>query len=486
MKYRKTVQKYYKLALFSLFFLGMSNLTQAQTHFAELRTADIEDNEVEEVLLSEANKAIVNPTALNDFFGKLEVLQDKNISQVRIVHIGDSHIQAGFFTGKNREILQERFGNAGLGFTFPHRLANSNGIREVRYFSSIPWSGLRNIHSTELDSVGVSGFALKTDINDFAIKLEVKNEKYFFNTLKLVTPQSAKMLLPATSGQTVDFKNYSVEKKVYLIKSGDALSTIARKYGVTVTQIKQANGLKSNLIKAGAKLIIPVKTEKPAHIDRNNFTLMEFENDGNSFRLHTEEPISNLWFLPNSDLKKFSLNGFILENDQPGIIYSGIGVNGARFSDYNKTGLFFEQLPSLEPDLLVISLGTNEAHDKLDVGKFKEKLKEFVLKVKEVQPDMPIIFTTPPPSFFKRQFPNTYAADYAAALQDWAEEEGFAVWDLFSVLGGNQKVRQNRNNGMISRDFVHYSEKGYDYSAEMFSEALLSAFHSYLKNQIKE
>lgn len=483
MKYRKILQRFYKFVLLNVVGLFAPNFMMAQTHFVELREADFEKNKVEEVLLSKENMAIVNQPVLTDFFGKLKLLQEKNLSKVRIVHIGDSHIQAGFFTGKNREILQDYFGNAGLGFTFPHRLANSNGIREVRYFSSIPWSGLRNIHSTLPDSVGLSGFSLKTDHNDFAIKLEIKNEKYYFNTLKLVTPQSAKMLLPATSEHTIDFKNYAVEKKTHVIKSGEALSIIARKYGVTIAQIKQANGLNSNLIKAGAKLTIPVKTEKPAQIDRSNFTLMQFENDGNSFSLHAEEPISNLWFLPNSNLKKYSLNGFILENDHSGIIYSGIGVNGARFSDYNKTNLFFEQLPSLEPDLLVISLGTNEAHDKMDVEKFKEKLQEFIVQVRAIQPDLPIILTTPPPSFFKKQFPNTYSADYAKALKDWAEEEGFAVWDLFEVLGGNQKVRQNFAEGIISRDFVHYSEKGYEFSAEMFSESLLAAFYSYLKTQ---
>ena len=64
--------------------------------------------------------------------------------------------------------------------------------------------------------------------------------------------------------------------------------------------------------------------------------------------------------------KIFALNGLILENDNEGITYSSIGVNGAKSSDFNKFPLFFEQLPALEADLYVISLGTNESFDKQD------------------------------------------------------------------------------------------------------------------------
>lgn len=46
--------------------------------------------------------------------------------------------------------------------------------------------------------------------------------------------------------------------KTYTVKFGDTLSKIAKKYGVTVDAIAQANGIKNvNLIRVGKKLIIP-------------------------------------------------------------------------------------------------------------------------------------------------------------------------------------------------------------------------------------
>jgi LysM repeat protein len=43
----------------------------------------------------------------------------------------------------------------------------------------------------------------------------------------------------------------------YTIKSGDTLGAIARKHSTTVAKIKAANGLKSDLIRAGKTLKIP-------------------------------------------------------------------------------------------------------------------------------------------------------------------------------------------------------------------------------------
>ena len=43
----------------------------------------------------------------------------------------------------------------------------------------------------------------------------------------------------------------------YEVKRGDALSIISRKFGMTVAQLKEANGLKKDLIKIGQTLKIP-------------------------------------------------------------------------------------------------------------------------------------------------------------------------------------------------------------------------------------
>ncbi len=43
-------------------------------------------------------------------------LHNSRHNQLHFVQIGDSHTAADFFTGKLRSLLQQRFGDAGIGF----------------------------------------------------------------------------------------------------------------------------------------------------------------------------------------------------------------------------------------------------------------------------------------------------------------------------------------------------------------------------------
>jgi len=82
------------------------------------------------------NNVIQNESALHAFFQKLFDLQNNKTKKVRIVHIGDSHIQADLFTAKMRKQMQTVFGNAGFGFTFPYSVANTNNSAPIRYHAS--------------------------------------------------------------------------------------------------------------------------------------------------------------------------------------------------------------------------------------------------------------------------------------------------------------------------------------------------------------
>lgn len=428
-------------------------------------------------VLADSNISIYNLSALDGFFKELHGLYSTDSGKVRITQIGDSHTQVGIFQGIARKNLQYIFGNAGLGFTFPHRLASSNGISELRYTSSIPWESKRNIFATDKDVVGLSGFSLQTTESDFAIKLELNEEAYAFNKVRVFSPSP--MFRVAKANRDIELNNHSIENKVHTIKPGEALSIIARKYGVNVTSIKKANKLKSDAIRAGAKLTIPVKSIKPEPIDRSAFEFLAFLDEENSSVYTFPDYKNTIWLLPNEGVNSFALNGLALERDTPGLLYDGIGVNGARLIDYNKTILFFDQLAELSPNLVVISLGTNEAFDELEKEAYLEDLDEFIGKVRERMPEVSILITTPPPSLIKRNVPNGLVEEYAREVVRLAGEYNVAVWDLYRVLGGNEKIKENYANGLVARDYIHYTKKGYELSGAFFSEALLEAFYHY-------
>jgi LysM repeat protein len=62
---------------------------------------------------------------------------------------------------------------------------------------------------------------------------------------------------PTTGPSVTPTPTPSPSAKSYVVVSGDTLSKIATKFGITVAALKLANGLTSDLISIGKKLIIP-------------------------------------------------------------------------------------------------------------------------------------------------------------------------------------------------------------------------------------
>jgi membrane-bound lytic murein transglycosylase D len=75
----------------------------------------------------------------------------------------------------------------------------------------------------------------------------------------------------------------------YRVKSGDVLGTIAAKNGITVTQLKAMNKLKSNIIRVGQTLVIKSTTD--------NKTLAENTSKTSSPRTYTVRPGDSLWII---------------------------------------------------------------------------------------------------------------------------------------------------------------------------------------------
>jgi LysM repeat protein/lysophospholipase L1-like esterase len=449
--------------------------------------ADVDEMAMDSVLTDTVElvgpNAITNPQVMHRLFEKLYQMEQQGKGQVNIVHIGDSHIQADLFTNCIRKGLQLQYGNAGAGFSFPHQLAKTNGSYNTRYKSNASWNSRRVIYAAEPGmEVGLSGIALETHEN-FAIELNIKDGSYNFNTIKIITPRNEEAFDLATSSKTVVMESTVPKTIKHKIKSGEVLGSIARKYGVTVGELKRANGLKGDNIRAGKTLKIPTNQKEKQEIKRSEFIPLVLQADSLSHYYHNESPLDKIYLLPHGTRKEYSLSGLVLENDAPGILYHSIGVNGAKAGDYNRFPLFFEQLPSLKPDLVVISLGTNESFDKMAGDVFLFHLNQFIANVRAQCPDAAILVTTPPPSLFKRKYPNTFAASYAKGIATQETDKGYATWDMYSEMGGLYSVPRNAKKGYISTDRVHYTKDGYEKQGKLFTEAFIKAYENFKTNR---
>lgn len=422
---------------------------------------------------------IINPEAIKKFYGRMYQLEQKKDCKLRAVHIGDSHIQADIFTGKIRSLLQDKLGNGGLGFSFPYNLAKTNGNYFIKYSSNTSFESYRNIYKDSTQPVGLSGIALYTKEKDFAIEVNLRDKKYSFNTIKIVMPKNERFFDLATASKEIVIESSIPKTTVHKIKSGESLSGIADKYNVSILEIKSANNLRSNAIIAGKSLKIPTNETEPKKISRTEFIPLILFEDVASKNYYSKESIESIYLVPTENASQYALNGLILENNQSGVVYSAIGVNGAKAADYNRFPLFFQQLKALEVEFVVISLGTNESFDKKPTAVYFQELQLMIQNIRSINPEIEILLTTPPPSLFGRKYPNTFVADYTKKLIETAVENKVAVWDMFQALGGLFAVNDNYKKGLMSKDKVHYSKAGYDLQGQLFFDALMDSYEQF-------
>jgi LysM repeat protein len=473
--------KIYLLVGFLLFTVGI------KAQVIDSSFMEIDSVLVDSVSVLDSKIALINPDALICFYEKLAQFNTADSifanQKINFVHIGDSHIQADLMTNVVRKRLQKEYGNGGRGLVFPYNLANTNGPWDIRFSSNGNFSSIRNVSSVSEANIGLTGILLQAKRGDFVIELNAKEHDNYFTKIKILTPNNVSSFDLATAKKTIVFESQVRKTIAYRIKRGDVLGSIAEKYNVSLSALKRANGLKSNNIRAGKTLKIPTSEKQNRSISRSEFIPLKIQKDDFSHFYYSENLLDKIYLIPNKDENVFELNGIVLENSESGILYHNSGVNGAKFSDYNKYPLFFEQLKALHPDVLVLSFGTNESFDKMHSEDFIVQLDLFISNARKQNPFVEIIIATPPPSLFKRKYPNTFVADYNKKIIDLAFSRRVAIWDLYAEMGGLYGVNRNAKAGLMAGDKVHYTKAGYEKQGNLLAKAIIEAYQNF-KNSI--
>ena len=97
-----------------------------------------------------------------------------------------------------------------------------------------------------------------TNLDYYEIFRNIKNNKAII--IKYGSNDLNNETIPKTIYQTIS--NYLNEENIYIVKSGDSLYSIARKYSTTVDELKKINNLTSNILSINQKLIIPFMEEE--------------------------------------------------------------------------------------------------------------------------------------------------------------------------------------------------------------------------------
>lgn len=119
--------------------------------------------------------------------------------------------------------------------------------------------------------------------------LFVQNEKTIYAQVKKEKPNQGK-----------EVKKFTEDRVVYRVKSGDYLGKIANRYHVSVSSIKRWNGLKSNNLRVGQKLVIyPKGSHKTASKPKSTPKKLEVTKSGN-YTYYQIQSGDTLWDIANA------------------------------------------------------------------------------------------------------------------------------------------------------------------------------------------
>lgn len=359
--------------------------------------------------LSLGSNTIENTTERFDVFRlKMDSLKQGTRQKVRIIHIGDSHIQPDNLSGITRKKFQASYGNGGRGLVFPYTLAKTNGPKDFIATSSTVWINSWIINYPHKFAIGMPGIGIQSTTESGAFTLELRKDS-------TINPYSRGFLL------------YSLQDP----KKG--MVTVNKTITKTTTQV---------------------------HFDTLSF---------NSAMPQSKLDVS-------FSGAAMTLHGVYVENNQTGVVYNAAGVAGARYRDYLRNDFFIEQLPLFAPDLVIISLGTNESYDpSFTEAGFRQIVDSMFTMIQERLPNASVLITLPSENYRVKNgvaTVNQRIPIITNILREQCQKHGFAVWDLFEAMGGEGSLLEWKKAGLVNEDHIHYLRKGYNLQGELLFEAI--------------
>lgn len=166
--------------------------------------------------------------------------------------------------------------------------------------------------------------------------------------------------------------------------------------------------------------------------------------------------------------------GVSLENEHPGILYHAVGLNGAAFESFAHVAR--GELAELRPDLIIISLGTNNCFgNNFRAGTLYNVVDGFVRDLKLAYPQSSILLTTPMEACRRARggyVPNENIAEVVQIIAGAARDNDVAFWDFYTASGGKGAMARWSKRGLANSDRVHLNTEGYTLQGDMLYDAI--------------
>ena len=347
------------------------------------------------------------------FCQKLDTLLLTGGTDVRILHVGGSHVQAGTMSDRlRRRFLSLRYGiDGGRGLVFPFSAAQTN--TPVSYSSS--WQG-------NWESVN----CLKPEDQDLGL-----------------------------SGIAVMARDTSARAIIDLVPKEKQL--LQQKYTFNRVDVLGEGSLEPFLLVNGRDTVRGVGTKGLRHFDLPYYTdwvQLAFSGKGH-----------------------FTLRGLYLDKPGSGFSLSEAGINGASTAAWLRCTRWEQELRRLMPDMVIFSIGVNDIQGAdFDLRRFKANYRELVKRVRRVNPRCAILFTGINDSWRRRSV-NGHTQAVQAASRELAKEFDAVFWDWYEVMGGHGSMASWQEAGLAQGDKIHFTPAGYKVIGDLLFDAIMDEYY---------
>ncbi len=341
---------------------------------------------------------------------------------ITIAHLGDSHVQSDVFPGELRKNLQAIKGNGGRGMIFPYAIAKTYSGNDYKSLYSGSWKCARSIEYIPRLPLGASGITCQTFDSNASFTIQFK------------TPLSE--------------KNKTL--KIFCKKSYSSYDFIVK------TREKEVLVVVDNY----------VCPDQP-------YVAIELPVIGDTITVQLTKQ--------NPHEREFELYGMSLEaGANEGLVLHCLGIGGAQYRSILAQTLFQDQLPFLNPDLVIVDFGTNDYLYTDEIPENMEsEIKKVIKKVRLSAPNADLLLTTP--QDMNRKGLNIESGEaFSDLIRKIAKEENCAFYDWFWISGGPRTMTTWQQKG-LSYDMIHLTPNGYKLKGQLLSDALLKTI-SILQN----
>jgi len=366
---------------------------------------------------------------LSHFYGKMDTLLLYGQGRVHILHLGGSHIQSDVYPQVVRIGLQNLqpglFG--GRGLIFPTAMTGSNNPRNFSVSWTGHWDKCRNTERNRNCNLGITGQAVTT----------------------------------TDSLATISFRSFSGIPK-------------GAHNRIRIYHFDALNAYSFNVLTEDPYLINDIRYFPDA-----GYSEIILNTPVDTFTLEISRSTS-----ANS---VFELYGIELLLDGPGITYSSLGVNGASLPSFIRCNLLQEQISILNPDLIIISLGTNDGFTRdFNPDIYKRNYVSLITIIRNACPEADLLLTVPNDVLIKKKRSNKNTSLQEEVIYQLASSYECGVWNFFRVMGGHNSVPSWYINGLMQRDRVHFTVPGYQIKGELMLEAFLKSYSIHLDEKAKQ